>query len=249
MTTLATVLPLLVLPVGVTIVVVMAGLVTRRRWLAWMGLALLWLASTPTVGNAALRALEAGMERLPAEDAPQADAIVVLSWGLIVAPGDARIVEWTDPDRFFAGIDLALADKAPLLVFTGGASDRFPGAPLEGDVLMARAVELGVPPERLRSTGRVVNTAQEASAVTALLRNEGVADAVHVLLVTSAFHMPRAQALFERQGLRVTAFPVDFQQHAMRRWWWGDLLPSAGGLHATERSLREFYGRLVYRVP
>lgn len=242
MTTPATVLPLLVLPVAITLVLVMAGLATQRRWLAWTGMALLWLASTPTVGHGALRALEASMERLPAEDAPQADAIVVLCWGLIVAPDDAGIVEWTDPDRFFAGVDLALADKAPLLVFTGGASDRFPGAPLEGDVLMARAVDLGVLPERLRSTGRVLNTTQEASAVAALLRDGGAADAVHVLLVTSAFHMPRAQALFERQGIRVTAFPVGFQQHAMRRWWWGDLLPSAGALHATERALREFYG-------
>lgn len=248
MTTLASVLPLLMLPVGVTIILVTAGLLLRRPWLAWSGLTLLWIAATPAVGTAALRALEAGMERAPATAAPPADAIVVLGWGLLVAPGEARVVEWTDPDRFVAGVELALADKAPLLVFTGGASDRYPGAPLEGDVLTSRAVALGVAAERVRTTGRVVNTAEEAVAVAALLRAAALGDAPHVLLVTSAFHLPRAQALFERQGLRVTPFPVDFQVHADRRAWWGDLLPSAAALRDTERALREFYGRVVYRV-
>ena len=248
MTTLANVLPLLLLPVGVTIILVAAGLLLRRPWLAWSGVAVLWIAATPAIGTTALRALETGMERAPAVAAPQADAIVVLSLGLLVAPGEARVLEWTDPDRFVAGVELALAGKAPLLVFTGGASDRYPGAPLEGDVLTERAVALGVPAERVRTTGRVVNTAEEAVAVAALLRAEALGDAPHVLLVTSAFHVPRAQALFERQGLRVTPFPVDFQVHADRRAWWGDLLPRAAALRDTERALREFYGRVMYRV-
>ena len=37
-----------------------------------------------------------------------------------------------------------------------------------------------------------------------------------ILLVTSAFHMRRAQRLFERQGPKVLPFPVDFQ--ARGRW-------------------------------
>ena len=246
MTVAAAVLPQFVLPVVLTIVLVGAGLVSRRLWLAWCGLALLWVAATPAVGTAALRTLERGMERIEAADAPRADAIVVLGWGLVRAPGSAGMMEWTDPDRFVAGVELALADAAPLLVFTGGASDRYPDAPLEGDVLAPRAVALGVPPERVRTTGRVLNTAQEAEAVAALLAAEGSGDGTHVLLVTSAFHVPRARAVFERQGLRVTPFPVDFQVHADRRASWRDLVPSAGALYDTERSLREWLGRLVY---
>ena len=248
MTVAATVLPQFVLPVMLTIVLVAAGLLSRRAWLAWCGLALLWIAATPVVGTAALRALEAGMERIPVVDAVEANAIVVLGWGLVRAPGSAGVMEWTDPDRFVAGVELAMAGKAPLLVFTGGASDRFPGAPLEGDVLAPRAIALGVAPQRVRTTGRVVNTVQEAEAVAALLRAEGLADDAHVLLVTSAFHVPRARAVFERQGLRVTPFAVDFQVHADRRAAWHDLIPSAGALHDTERSLRELIGRVAYRV-
>ena len=73
-----------------------------------------------------------------------------------------------------------------------------------------------------------------------------------VLLVTSAFHMRRAQRLFERQGLQVLPFPVDFQ--ARGRWagpLWRDptqWLPSAGALDNSSRAMRELLGRLVYRA-
>ena len=72
-----------------------------------------------------------------------------------------------------------------------------------------------------------------------------------ILLVTSAFHMRRAQRLFERQGMQVLPFPVDFQERG--RWagpLWRDptqWLPSARALDDSSRALRELIGRLVYR--
>ena len=94
----------------------------------------------------------------------------------------------------------------------------------------------------------VLNTADEAVAIRRLLP----ARQSRVLLVTSAFHMCRAQRLFERQGLQVLPFPVDFQ--ARGRWagpLWRDptqWLPSAGALDNSSRALRELLGRLVYRA-
>ena len=73
-----------------------------------------------------------------------------------------------------------------------------------------------------------------------------------ILLVTSAFHMRRAQRLFERQGFEVGPFPVDFQA---RGAWAGPLwhdptqwFPSAAALHGSSGALRELLGRLIYRV-
>ena len=57
------------------------------------------------------------------------------------------------------------------------------------------------PPEAVASTSKVRNTADEAKAVAAMPLAGST-----VLLITSAFHMPRAQRLFQRQRLSVLPF-------------------------------------------
>lgn len=239
-------LPLFVLPPGITLIAVLVGLLLRRRSLIWTGIAFLWLSSIPLVGGFLVRAAEGWAERIPASDAPIVDAIVVLSAGRTIAPGRAAISEWGDPDRFFGGVELFKAGKAPLLVFTGAGSPWEPDAPLEGEILAQHARALGIPPDRIVTTGQVYNTAEEAQAVTAVLRARQVTTP-RVLLVTSASHMPRARQLFERAGLRVTPFPVDFFHSGDGAVRMFDLLPSAGALLQTQTAMREMYGRLFYR--
>ena len=117
----------------------------------------------------------------------------------------------------------------------------------EGDVLPESAIALGIAPESVVSTSKVRNTAEEAIAVAEMLPTGS-----SVLLVTSAFHMPRAQKLFQRQGLSVLPFPVDFQ--ASGAWagnFWRNPLnfvPTADGLQRSSRAIREVIGRTVYGV-
>lgn len=153
-------------------------------------------------------------------------------------------------DRFLAGVALARANAAPWLVFTGGWSPAAPSAPLEGDANREDAAALEIASDRVLSTGPVRTTAEEAVVVATLLSEtlDLGGEAPHVLLVTSAFHLPRAVALFERQGLRVTPYPVDLRVDAARIVTLRDLLPSAGALHTSETALREWLGRVVYRV-
>ena len=114
------ILPLLFLPTGITLLLVVAGLAFRRRALCWVGIALLWIASTPLVSDEIMRAAERWQTRRPLSTAPIAHAIVVLSSGRVQPPGDPAVSEWGDADRFFGGVELYKAGKAPLLIFTGG---------------------------------------------------------------------------------------------------------------------------------
>ena len=161
---------------------------------------------------------------------------------------DLPASEWRDADRFFGGPDLFRAGKAPLLIFTGGL---VPGTVSEGELLAGHAQAMGVPLDAILTTGLVRNTAEEARAVGSLLRERKpeVANqepSLRVLLVTSAFHMPRARRLFERSGLTVTPFRVDFQVSAGRGVNLLDLLPTARALRQTEIAWREMYGRFYY---
>ena len=243
---LSKILPLLVLPIGITLTLMLAGILLRRRWLLVTAMVMLWLSSIPISGRPLVRASEGWAVRTAAADAPDADAIVVLSAGRLVAPGPAAISEWGDPDRFFGGIELYQAGKAPLLVFTGGWSPWQPDTATEGEILAGYAKALGVPPDRIAVTPRVFNTAEEAREVAAILRARPSGS--RVLLVTSAFHIPRARQLFINAGLSVTAFPVDFavsDGHGLNLL---DFVPTAPALADSQDALRELYGRLYYRL-
>jgi uncharacterized SAM-binding protein YcdF (DUF218 family) len=249
---LAKTLPLFFLPVGLTLILILAGLVTGRRMLFLGALLLLYTAGMPLVGRQALQMIEGDLVRELPQEVSSADAIVVLSGGRVLAPGITKISEWTDADRFFGGVELYKAGKAPFLVFTGGAAPWEPAAPSEGEILVRFAQDFGVPYESMMTTGKVFNTADEAEAVAGLLGDRlGGEDETHrvkILLVTSAFHMPRAKAQFEAVGLQVEVFPVDFLVPAERQLTTMDFLPTSSALNQTELALREFYGRMFYWI-
>ena len=130
---------------------------------------------------------------------------MVLSGGRHPALGAARVGEWEEPDRFLGGLDLYRAGKSQRLLFTGGASPFRLGQPPKDQPYLQEARQLGVTAAAMTSTPPVVNTAEEAAAILNRLPGRS-----RILLVTSAFHMRRAQRLFERQGLKMLPFPVDF---------------------------------------
>jgi uncharacterized SAM-binding protein YcdF (DUF218 family) len=159
------------------------------------------------------------------------------------------VSEWTDADRFFAGVELWEAGKNPTLVFTGGGPDR-PGVPTEGEILRDTAVRMGVNPAAIVVTGRVTTTLDEADALACLVsepgpdRPAGLAEGRRLLLVTSAFHLPRATRAFERYGFEVVGYPVDFQSSDPTGWCAPMLLPEVdpkfrtGSLRGCELTMR-----------
>ena len=235
------ILPALASPLGLCLLLVLIGLLLNaRRWVA-RGIVILIVCTLPATSNMLWRQLERSQELQDPVTAPTASAIVVLSGMLRAVPGgDDFTYEWSEAaDRYFAGVSLALNMRAPKLIFTRGAQPWSAGAP-EGEVLFERARRDLVPEGMLALTPPVENTAQEAQAVAEMLSPKA-----EVLLVTSAFHMPRAEDLFQEAGLEVTPWPVDFRASANKTTMM-DFIPSAGGLSGTSAALREFLGRAYY---
>ena len=242
-------LPLLALPTGLLLLLFVVALLLHRRWPIWVALSLFWLGSTPWTSNYLVRWSEASSVRISASSMHKTEAIVVLSEGRTLAPGATGMSEWNDGDRFWGGIELYQAGKAPWLIFTGGWAPWQPELAPEGDVLKTWARSQGVPSSAIQITGMAMNTAEEAAAVAALLpKLPSVAGAKlqGILLVTSAFHMPRAQRLFEQAGLTVQPYPVDFKVSASNSFTAMNLLPSAGVWRTTEIAWRELLGRAYY---
>lgn len=253
-------LPQLLYPLGASLLLLIGGLLgRRRRWgapLSLAGLALLWLASMPLLSRQLVRILEERAVSLTPDPLPSADAVLVLGGGLVPPLPPRRRVEVSDAaDRLLTGVDLIRQGKAPWLVVSGGRVSFASGdpSPPEASYAATLAVSLGVPADRIVRSEAPRNTAEEALAMRAIARERGWRS---LLLVTSATHLPRATATFRRlSDLRIIPVACDFQlptrSHSGQATGGSlllDLLPSAGALASTTTSLKEVLGLAAYRL-
>jgi len=241
-------LPVFLLPTGLTCLLLALALFweKRRRLLLAAALVLLYLASLPVVANALIGRLESGYRPQTIAGCPPADAVIVLGGILGHSQPGMDYPAWGDQvDRFMVGVALVRAGKAGSIVFSRACFPWIKTRVTEGDVLRVQAIAAGVPAEKIVLTPLVGDTADEARAAAALCREHGWK---HVLLVTAAWHMPRAAWLFRRAGVDFTPFPVGFQTDSRQSLTLLDFLPRADALMTTEMTLREYYGRIYYWV-
>jgi uncharacterized SAM-binding protein YcdF (DUF218 family) len=107
------------------------------------------------------------------------------------------------------------------------------------------AVARGVALADIDVTGEAGNTRDEARAVAEYCRKQGFK---RIILITTAWHMPRAAWLFRRAGVDFVPFPVDYRVDPTRPLTLLDFVPNATALQNTETALRECYGNAFYRV-
>ena len=239
-------LPIFVLPLGVTFLLLLMALLRRKRWPAIVAAVVLYLSSIDVVSENLIGWLESRYPAVPIAQAGKADAIVVLSgiFGPPVKPG--FLVNLSESvERLEGGIVLYQTGAAPWLVFTGGRIPWEGRTRVEGEDSRDDAMARGIPENKILITREVGNTADEANAVAELMRTRGWK---RIILVTTGWHMPRAAWLFRRAGVECTIFPVDFRHNASGQLTPLDFFPNAGALEGTETALREIYGNLFYRL-
>ncbi len=248
---LSKILPLFILPLGLSLILILSGKLFSNKKIIQLAFAILWIFSLGFISELLWNIVESPWKRIQAPNASYADAIVVLSGGIHPAPGVEEIIEWSDPDRFLAGIELFKEKKAPRVVFTGGSSPFDSKLSTEGKWYAKKAINLGIPKSAIIVTKPVKNTAEEALEVNKILIHKNSIDLNKVLLVTSAFHMQRASHLFKSQGFIVIPFPVDFKSRGSwaGKTWKNPLawIPNANSLASSSRAIRELLGRIIYK--
>jgi uncharacterized SAM-binding protein YcdF (DUF218 family) len=256
-------LPLFVYPLGLGLLLQLAGLgaATRgqRGWglgLSRAGIGLIWLFAMPFTSRQLIWGLEERASALTPAAIPNADAVLVLGGGLKPALAPRRGVEVSEGgDRLLTGLRLMRENKAPLLITSGGSISFTAADPAPAEAISARelAVELGLPASKILINPGSRTTAEEARDIGALARQRGW---TRILLVTSAFHMPRSLATFrQRSGLTVIPVACDYQLPSRRAYGQPtvgsvvkSLLPDAEALHLSSVALKEHLGLAIYRL-
>ena len=239
------ILPYLIYPTTIILVLLIVGLFLKKRVLLIAATAIFLITSNPLISDQMMSYLEVGQLKKSVDEVQKADVIVVLGGMLTpIQTSKGPDFEWLDPDRFFGGAELIRADKASQMIFTGGKLPWQKINSTEGEVLAKYAKNFGVDPSLIQITKEVQNTEDEARAVKELLTSKNLNN---IILVTSAFHMPRAKRLFEKQGFEVQPYPVDFKVEANTITIL-DFLPSAFAMKDFEFALRELLGRAYYQI-
>jgi uncharacterized SAM-binding protein YcdF (DUF218 family) len=245
-------LGILALPTDFLIVVGLVGVVllaTRfahlGRRLMLMSIALLALCAFSPLGNWLLYPLES---RFPPWDASHGapDGIVVLGGSIdadLSVAHDAPVLGGA-AGRIFAAAALARQYPDARIVFSGGSANLIDNDAREADYAGTIFESLGIAKTRLIMERRSRNTQENAAFSRALaLPKPGE----RWLLITSAFHMPRAVGLFRKAGFAVEAYPVDWRVGG-RSDLFRCFAIAHDGLARTDTAVREWIGLLAYRM-
>ena len=138
---------------------------------------------------------------------------------------------------------MTLARKYPgaRVIFTGGSANIVLGPAIEADVAATMLADLGLDPKRLKLDRQARNTFENA------VYAKQIADpkpGERWLLVTSAWHMPRAMGLFRKAGFNVEAWPTDYRTAGTNDAYVPFYSPSEG-LRRLDVAVREWVGLVV----
>jgi uncharacterized SAM-binding protein YcdF (DUF218 family) len=209
-----------------------------------VALLLLSAFSTEAVANALFRSLERGA--VSSFDPRVTYDAVLLLGGLLDAEASesSGMPDYTDAvERLLRTYELLRAGHARNVLISGGATDPRVREAVEARVLARQLEAWGIEPSHIVVEDRSRNTRENALAAAALVRQRGWKK---LLLVTSAYHLPRAEGCFRAVGLRFDSLPVDFRAHDAERFPSG-VQPRAENLSRSTFALHEFVGRWIYR--
>jgi uncharacterized SAM-binding protein YcdF (DUF218 family) len=216
----------------------------RRRLAAGLlatALTLFVIASLPAVANRAWRALEADAASTMRADTTY-DVVVLLGGTVSALGASADEVSWGDNvERLTVTFDLLRAGRARHVIVSGGALRD--GLPTEAEFLARQLEAWGIAKERIIVEPEARNTAENAQRSKALVDARGFRS---IVIVTSAFHMPRSLGCFRAAGLDPDTLAVDYRMRAPEAD--GHWLPRATYLQETSEVVHELAGRLVYRL-
>jgi uncharacterized SAM-binding protein YcdF (DUF218 family) len=252
-------LPLFVYPVGITTLLLLISLLLRKNkkfstLLLLAAFMVIFISGNRWIAYSLARTLE--WKYLPDTKPQSAEAIVVLGGGTEAMQPPRTAVEMNGAsDRMIHAADLYHAKKAPILLLSGGniawmeSLENSPANDMQQILL-----RLGVPEKDMLLQTKSQNTHEDAVYSAEILKAKNIH---RIFLVTSAMHMPRSVALFEKQGLEVIPAPADF---TVTEIGWQqtfspnfetlltDLIPSSSALGLTTNVMKEYIGTVIYRL-
>ncbi|TQV74651.1 YdcF family protein [Aliikangiella marina] len=237
------------MPPGINLILILTGWILLKRYrktavsLFSLSLITLYIFSLPIVADSLIQRIEStsALTTQQIKQISQSDisnkAIVVLSGGRVAAAPEYDKIDIVNPatlQRIHFASWLQKRTQLPVLLSGGSSSNEATAESVLMNQLMAAS--FGNQPRWIESESK--NTGQSAEYSANILKKNDIDE---VILVTHAWHMPKASKAFESNGLKVVEAPTAFLSGQILSDNWRDYFPSADALAQSNKAFFEMF--------
>jgi uncharacterized SAM-binding protein YcdF (DUF218 family) len=239
---------LIALLIGYGAILIWTGWARWGRRFVTIGAILLLLAGLSPLGNALILPLEDRFPRTNLDDPPPPTGFILLGGAEDRLVGAARHAPTLNEagERIVEAAILARRFPEAKIAFSGGDAGILYKSDSEAQGAQALLTAIGVAQDRLILEANARDTYENAAFLKEQLAKQGELGAgKRWVLITSAYHMPRAMGAFRKAGFDVEPWPVDYRTRGE-----ADLARPfdkvSEGLRRVDVASREWVGLLAY---
>jgi uncharacterized SAM-binding protein YcdF (DUF218 family) len=232
----------------VTVFFFLAAFLKNQKWRKrsfWIAFGMLLFFSNDFIANEMMAAWE--LEATPMDKITRKYEVGIVLTGITSGyrePAD-RVYFQKGADRLVHTVQLYKAGIIRKVLISGGSGRLVETYMPEADELKKAALLMGVLEEDIILENQSRNTAESAQEVKKIL---GPTKASDCLLITSAFHMRRSRACFEKAGIPMDTFTTDFYSHPRSYYPDTFLVPSTEAINLWQKLIKEWVGMIAYKA-
>jgi uncharacterized SAM-binding protein YcdF (DUF218 family) len=241
-------LTFLLLPITWLFIVLLVAVLSRnsnrRRKMLLLFLATFYIFCNSFLANEFMRIWE--VPAVAEDKIPVYDAGIVLS-GMMSY--DIKLKKYQfmhGVDRLLQAIQLYKKGKIKKIVFTGGSGSLTYSYIKEGMLIKNFLLRIGIPPTDMFIETESNNTRENALFTKPILDREFPNG--KFLLITSAYHMRRSVACFEKAGIHVTPYSTDRLSDDHKFVFDFMFIPNIGAMEVWQAGIHEIFGYLTYKI-
>jgi uncharacterized SAM-binding protein YcdF (DUF218 family) len=220
----------------------------RKQRLLIIGLSMLFFFGNGFIVNWVLRNYETNP--LPRKEIPAQMRVGIVLGGFSYYDFRLKRIHFNrNCDRVFQAVLLYKMGYIKKLLISGGSGSMLKPYEVESILIKEYLVGIGIPAEDVLTEPTSKNTYENALFSKKTLNGLGYPTQTETfLLITSAFHMPRAVACFQKAGIRVLPYPSDRRSGENKLAPDDLLIPSASNFDNWNNLIHEWVGFAIYKL-
>lgn len=228
---------------------VLSVLIKKQPWkkrFFWAGFIFLVFFSNDFIANEVMRAWEVKTKAFSGMRQYQIGIVLTGATQAFLKPDD-RVYFQRGADRVTHSIQLYKLGLIKRILISGGSGRLLDVDEPEADKFKRVMMMAGVADTAIIIENRTRNTYESAVAVKKIIDSLQYKPE-DCLLITSAFHMRRSLACYNKANLNIESFSTDFYASPKRFFLASLLLPNIQGFIIWEKLLKEWTGFIAYKV-